>query len=235
MTENIVEQDRGETVLTPEQVAQYLRQHPDFFVHRDDLLLKLTIPHQRGDSISLVERQVALLRERSLTYRRQLTRLVQHAKVNEKLFERIRLLMLSLLECNDLEQLVDVIHDSLYHEFGIEFHSLILFSTMPHNLPIRIEQTETVIAALGKAITQHKAVCGQVGRRELEFLFAEQADNIGSVAIIPLDYALNEPKQLGVLALGSSDKGHFKASMGSLFITNLGDVLSRIMARHLYP
>ncbi|WP_020584140.1 DUF484 family protein [Endozoicomonas elysicola] len=224
--------DRG--ALKPRQVADYLKEHPDFFVGRDELLLDLKLPHQRGDAISLVERQVALLRERALNYRHQLAGLAENAKENEKLFERMRLLILSLLESKDLEQLVEVIGDSLNHEFGIEFHSLILFSEKPMSLPVRIEHTDVVVEALGSIMTSGKAICGQVTQAELDFLFQEQAGNVGSVAIAPLSYALSEPQQLGVLALGSKDKNHFKASMGTLFISYLGDVLSRILARQLH-
>lgn len=241
MTEQIVETDREQQetldqpkALKPGQVADFLREHPDFFVGRDDLLLDLTLPHQRGDAISLVERQVALLRERALDYRHQLVRLADNAKANEKLFERMRLLVLALLESRDLEQLVEVIGDSLNHEFGIEFHSLILFSDQPMNLPVRIEHTDVVVEALGSIMTSGKAICGQVTQAELDFLFQEQADNVGSVAIAPLSYALSEPQQLGVLALGSQDKHHFKASMGTLFISYLGDILSRVLARQLH-
>ncbi|WP_257282703.1 DUF484 family protein [Endozoicomonas sp. SESOKO1] len=244
MTEQTVEVDEVEkgqqethrepTALNPGQVADYLRTHPDFFVGRDDLLLDLTLPHQRGDAISLVERQVALLRERALDYRHQLARLADNARENEKLFERMRLLVLSLLESKDLEQLVEVIGDSLNHEFGIEFHSLILFREKPMNLPVRVEHTDVVVEALGSIMTSGKAICGQVTQAELDFLFQEQAGNVGSVAIAPLSYAFSEPQQLGVLALGSQDKHHFKASMGTLFISYLGDILSRVLARQLH-
>ena len=230
--ESMTSDDRG--VLKPRQIADYLKEHPDFFVGRDELLLDLKLPHQRGDAISLVERQVALLRERALDYRHQLVRLAENAKENEKLFERMRLLVLSLLESKDLEQLVEVISDSLNHEFGIEFHSLILFSEKPMSLPVRIEHTDVVVEALGSIMTSGKAICGQVTQAELDFLFQEQGGNVGSVAIAPLNYALSEPQQLGVLALGSKDKDHFKASMGTLFISYLGDVLSRILARQLH-
>ncbi|WP_257264166.1 DUF484 family protein [Endozoicomonas sp. ONNA2] len=240
MTEQTVKVDKEQA--TPEQpktlnsgqVADFLREHPEFFVGRDDLLLDLTLPHQRGDAISLVERQVALLRERALAYRHQLARLADNAKANEKLFERLRLLVLSLLESRDLEQLVEVIGDSLNHEFSIEFHSLILFSENPMNLPVRVEHSDAVAEALGSIMTSGKAICGQVTQAELKFLFQEQADNIGSVAIAPLGYALSEPQQLGVLALGSQDKQHFKASMGTVFISYLGDILSRMLARQLH-
>lgn len=214
-------------------VAEYLKENPDFFVGRDELLLELTLPHQRGDAISLVERQVSLLRERNVDYRQQLARLGENARDNEKLFERMRLLVLALLESKDLEQLVEVIRDSLDHEFGIEFHSLILFSEMPMNLPVRIEHVDVVVAELGKIVTTGKAICGQITDDERNFLFQKQSAQVGSVAIAPLNYALSEPRQLGVLALGSKDKNRFKASMGTMFISYLGDVLSRVLARHM--
>ncbi len=44
--------------LTAEQVAAYLRAHPEFFVDHDELIPELRIPHQPGDAVSLVERQV---------------------------------------------------------------------------------------------------------------------------------------------------------------------------------
>ena len=77
----------GGAVLAPAQVTDYLLENPDFFVGRDDLLLKLKLPHQRGNTISLVERQVALLRERAMDYRRQLAHLTENARDNERLFD----------------------------------------------------------------------------------------------------------------------------------------------------
>jgi len=225
---------QGPSVPSPRQVADYLAENPNFFVGRDDLLLKLTLPHQRGDAISLVERQVALLRERALDYRHQLAHLSENARDNEKLFERLRVLVLSLLDCNDLVQLVDVISDSLNHEFGIEFHSLILFDGQPLSLPIRTEPVKEAVNALGSMMVSGKAICGQVTQDKRDFLFREQAEQVQSVAIIPLNYTLSEPRQLGILAMGSRDKGHFRASMGTVFINYLGDVLSRILARHLH-
>ncbi len=224
----------GSVALAPAQVAEYLAENPDFFVGRDDLLLKLTLPHQRGDAISLVERQVALLRERVLDYRHQLTHLSDNARDNEKLFQRLRTLVLSLLDCNDLVQLVDVISDSLGHEFGVDFHSLILFDDVPLNLPIRTEPLKQAVNALGSIMLSGKAICGQVTREKSDFLFQEQAGQVRSVAIIPLNYTLSEPRQLGVLAMGGRDKRKFQASMGTVFISYLGDVLSRILARHLH-
>lgn len=218
--------------LKPQEVADYLEQHPDFFTGKDDLLLKLTLPHRRGEAVSLVERQIALLREGNVDYRHRLACLSETAKDNERLFERMRKLVLMLLESRDLEQLLETIADSLSHEFNIELHSLILFSEKPMNLPVRIEHLDVATRALGKLLEKSKPECGQFEDEELGFLFPEQEKGIGSVAVIPLIYSLNEPQQLGVLALASKDPEHFQEGVGSLFTGYIGDVLSRMLAMH---
>ena len=223
---------KAQTGLKPQEVADYLEQHPDFFIGKDDLLLKLTLPHQRGEAISLVERQIALLREGNMDYRRRLAYLSETAKDNERLFERMRKLVLMLLESRDLEQLLEAIADSLNHEFKIELHSLILFSERPMSLPVRIEHVDVATKALGNILEKGKPVCGQFEGDELKFLFPVQDEDIGSVAIIPLTYSLNEPQQLGVLTLASKDPEHFQEGMGSLFTGYIGDVLSRMLTLH---
>ena len=101
------------------------------------------------------------------------------------------------------------------------------------SLPVRIEHVDVATAALGEVIGKGVAVSGRFSEEQVEFLFPEQADDVGSVAIIPLAYTLNDPAQLGVLALASKDPEHFRAGMGHLFINYLGDVLSRVLAQQL--
>ncbi len=46
-------------MLTPEQVADYLRQNPGFFEQNVDLLVNIQIPHPHGGrAVSIVERQL---------------------------------------------------------------------------------------------------------------------------------------------------------------------------------
>jgi uncharacterized protein YigA (DUF484 family) len=51
--------------LTADIVSDYLREHPDFFEQHPDVLRDLKISHVGDGAVSLVERQVAVLRERN--------------------------------------------------------------------------------------------------------------------------------------------------------------------------
>ncbi|MBV2204900.1 MAG: DUF484 family protein, partial [Pseudomonas sp.] len=111
-----------------EAVAAYLRAHPEFFVDHDELLTELRLPHQPGAAVSLVERQVKLLRERNIEMRHRLSQLMDVARDNDRLFDKTRRLVLDLLDASSLEEVVSAVEDSLRHEFQVPYVSLILFS-----------------------------------------------------------------------------------------------------------
>src|SRR5580658_8284074 len=77
--------------LTEEQaVAQYLQHNPDFFEQHPQLLARLRLQHPRnGSTVSLIERQVEVLREKIQTQDQKLAEFVQVARANNVLAEKI--------------------------------------------------------------------------------------------------------------------------------------------------
>ena len=96
-------------------VMRYLRENPDFFGRHPMLLTDLSLPHDSGEAISLVERQVAILRERNIDMRRRLTHLVGAANTNDTLFEKTRRFTLNMLDCDDLETVDHLNPTVLWH------------------------------------------------------------------------------------------------------------------------
>ncbi|MFJ3483802.1 DUF484 family protein [Pseudomonas sp. NPDC090202] len=213
--------------LEAEAVAAWLQQHPEFFSERDDLLVAMRVPHQRGDTVSLVERQLKLLRERNIEMRHRLSQLMDVARDNDRLFEKTRRLILALMDATSLEEIVIAVEDSLRQEFQVPFVSLILFSDNPMTVGRWVSSAEAQ-KAIGGLISSGKTVCGALREHELEFLFgAEQSKEVGSTAIV----TLNHQGLHGVLAIGSRDPQHYKSSVGTLFLTYIADVLSRLLPR----
>lgn len=219
--------------LNSDDVAEYLRQHPDFFSDQDELLMSLSLPHRRGSAISLYERQLGLLRQRNDELKQRLNRLISIAHDNDRLFDSSRRLALALIESTDLEQVAETLRDGLENDFGVEFHSLILFNKEPVDIPVRTENPDVANSILGDLLVSlnggQKVVCGRLADKELEFLFPDDHSSIGSVALSPLNF----PDSVGVLALGSRDENHFRASMGNLFLGYLSDVLCRVLNRFM--
>lgn len=217
--------------ISAEQVAAYLRDHPAFFVEHDELIPELLIPHQPGEAVSLVERQVKLLRERNIDMRHRLSHLMDVARDNDRLFDKTRRLVLGLLDANSLEDVVSTVEDSLRQEFQVPFVSLILFSDNPQSVGRWVSSAEAH-QQIGSLLSAGKTTSGVLRPAELSFLFpTEPRGQIGSAAVA----SLSHQGLHGVLAIGSPDANHYKSSMGTLFLGYVAEVLSRVLPRFAKP
>ncbi len=221
--------DKKNDALNEDQVVAFLRNNPTFFRNHDDLLLEMRLPHESGKAISLLERQVNVLRERNMDMRHRLNKLLDNARDNDKLFDKTRRLVLSILEVDTVDDIVDKVIESLQNDFQVDASSLILFGTsanFPHANCRRVDAGEAR-KHIGSVIKNNRAVCGILRTDELAFLFPKQHEQIGSAAIVPL--AFHNP--VGVLAIGSFDPHHYRSSMGTLFLTYIAEVLNRTLPR----
>jgi hypothetical protein len=216
--------------LDSDTVAAYLRLHPEFFIDHDELIPELRIPHQRGDTVSLVERQVKLLRERNIEMRHRLSQLMDVARDNDRLFDKTRRLVLDLLDASSLEEVVSCVEDSLRREFQVPFVSLILFSEAP--LPVgRSVSSAEAHQAIGGLLAGGKTICGVLREHELSFLFSAESAQVGSAAVV----SISHQGLHGVLAIGSADPQHYKSSLGTLFLGYIAEVLARVVPGFATP
>lgn len=217
--------------LDPEQVAAYLQSHPEFFVDHQELLGDLFLPHASGPAVSLVERQVSILRERNIDMRNRLSKLLDNARENDKLFDKTKRLVLTLIEGQDLGDIIDALHYSFDKEFNIHFTTLQLFGNID-KLPSSQAQVVPIALArehIGALLKSNRAMCGTLGQKELDFLFGKHANAIGSVATVPLVHGTT----FGLLAIGNRDPQYYRSSMGTLFLGYIAEVLNRLLPKYL--
>ncbi len=227
MTEQTAHQKAEE--LTREQVADYLRENPEFFVDQDELLRSLTLPHDSGRAISLVERQVHLFREQRDTLRRELVELVSIARQNDRLFEKSKRLLMQVIEARTLNDMASAIDDSIRGDFGLDAASVLLFTEAnvagASQGALHVVRPVEARERLGSLLEGDRAVCGQFRESERAFLFPDRDEPIASVALVPL----RSDELVGVFAVGSCQPGYFDQSMGSLFLSYISDTLSRLL------
>ncbi|WP_024461709.1 DUF484 family protein [Marinimicrobium sp. LS-A18] len=225
------EQRTEASQVTDEQVAQYLEAHPDFFVQHRKLLADLELPHESGPAVSLVERQVSVLRERNMDMRHRLSKLLDNARENDKLFDKTKRLVLALLEGRDMGDIIDALCFSFDQDFNIHYTSILLFGHED-----RVPSSQARVVTIGEArqhiaplLKNNRAMCGTLGEGELQFLFGDNAHQIGSVATVPLVHG----NAYGLLAIGNRDPHYYRSSMGTLFLGYIAEVLNRLLPEHL--
>ncbi len=217
-------------------VIKFLETHVDFFERHPDLLSSLRLPHESGQAISLIEKQVSVLRDQNTTLKKQLDQLLHNAKANEKLNERINSLILSLLDADSLDSVINIIEQRLSADFNADEVVIRLFNTGHPAMaahPEIIDWDEPALGAFEKIIAGRKPICGSLKPGQLESLFNDDAGNIGSAALIPLVENDQSTTCYGMLAIGSQDHMRFRSDMGTTFLKHLGDVLARVLRYHL--
>jgi len=117
MTETTAERKQKEITLTAADVANYLRQNPGFFSNRPDILYDMELPHAQGSASSLLERQANVLRTRNTELRHKLNDFVSIARDNDRLFNQIKTLGLSLLEANSVAEISSRLRQILTKDF----------------------------------------------------------------------------------------------------------------------
>jgi uncharacterized protein YigA (DUF484 family) len=213
-------------------IADYLQAHPDFFERYTGLLATLQLPHSTGGAaISLVERQVAVLRQQNQNLEQKLGDLVEVARGNDVLAEKIHSLALLLFSANGRDEVVDVLERQLLVAFGADQAMLVLFDDTGKAADYDgrfLRQIKRDDAALGPFKTFLKAStarCGTVRDTQRDFLFGTDNIEIGSVALIPL----GPESDLGFLAIGSHSADHFHPGKSIDFLTRLGELVACVL------
>mgnify|MGYP001588690628 CR=1 FL=1 len=211
--------------LTDGEVRDYLKTHSDFFERHPDMLDHLHISHSTGSAVSLVEKQVSVLRERNMDMRKRLTSLTENARDNDKLYEFTRNLVLGLLEARTLADVCSAFTRSMAEDFAVEHASIILFGDPGQaHTDCRVVSADSARIEVGALMKSRSAVCGVLREEELGYLFPN-SDGIGSAAVMPL----SNGSDMGIIAVGSSDANHYSSSMGTLFLGHIAEVLVRLL------
>ena len=213
----------------PESViADYLKSHPDFFERHPLILLGLKLPHRTGGSaISLVERQVSMLRQRNAQLERQFKDLVAVAKSNDALVEKIHQLGLKLMRAHDLPARLEGLETGLREDFGAERAVLVLFddkapaAAQREGFVRRLSADDADVKPFAAFLRAAKPRCGPLRDRQ-KYIFERDADSVSSAALVPL----GADASLGFLIIGSHDPDHFHPGKRMDFLARLGELLS---------
>lgn len=231
-----IQQTKGEVdeKLSDKEVEEFLRAHPDFFEKHSELLMDLKIPHPNtGSAVSLIEHQVELFRKQNAKIQKQLDELIQIARENDRLNKNMHQLTLSLMAAKNLNEVLTLLYNNLRTDFSADA-VCIRFLAQPRSskLSDNMEFSGDVgllTKQFGRQLKEGKAICGRAKTEQKKILFDEQGNKVKSLAFIPLRFN----HSAGLLAIGSYDEKRFHSGMGTLFLNQLGEIVSKTVNRFL--
>lgn len=209
----------AETELTAADVASWLEHNPKFFADHPELLARIRVPHPSGTT-SLIERQVAQLREDKERLERQLGHLSSIAGENEQLMRRLHGLTLALTKASDPERLLMVLDERLRADFRADAVRLLPEPgcALPDGADLVHPLPEERPQWLVRLLEHGRPECGRLTRDKRFLVFGEAGETLGSAALIPI-------AETGLLAIGAESDDRFHPGMGTLFLELLGETL----------
>lgn len=217
--------------ITEDDIAQFLVNTPDFFERHAELLasVQLTSPHV-GRAVSLMERQVEILRERLRQLELRAAEMIRHGQENTGLLDRLHRWTCELLAVNDPAALPAAVTDGLAVRFDVPQVALKLWGVAPPWADAPFAQGASDDAR-AFATSLRQPFCGaNPGVEPVQWLV--NPDAAVSLALLPLRRAEDAPA-FGLLVLASPDARRFQASAGTEFLARIGDQAAAALSRLL--
>jgi len=219
--------------VAEDQIADHLVAHPEFFERHPSVLARLRLPHQRGSAaVSLVERQVLVLREKHETLEQKLRELIENGRTNDAIADRTHRLTRRLLRARDLGAVIAALETSLREDFGASRWVILItdpslgaaasghLRVVPRGSP-ELKIFETFFESA-------RPRSGQIRDTQRDYLFGADGSQVGSTVLIPL----GERAALGLLAIASHDTERYLPTMSTDFLIRIGEIVSEaIVAR----
>ncbi len=196
-----------------QEIIDFLTKHPDFFSRHVDVLADLPVRHATGPAVSLIERQVGVLRDRNTRLQERLDLLLAAARDNESRVIAVNHLARNLIQADSLTSVVAGLTESLHTDFEVDGVCVALFGPLPQvDGPLWLSRAATE-PVLSDFFRQGRIECGPLSA-DLKALLFPRHSELQSGALVPLDRI----NPLGLLAIASTDFQRFTPDMGAMFL-----------------
>ncbi len=199
--------------LSEEQVVAYLKAHPQLLTRYPDALEALELSHASGSAVSLIERQVEVLRGRNARLDARLARTLIRAPSLAAIAAGLRA---NMREDFDVDEVFLGVNGTAFKRHDIE-------GVTP------IEPGGAIARAYDNFFRTRLIECGPIDEAKAKLLFPKAEQPIRSAAIVPLE----KEKNLGVVALGSRDAGRFVPRQGKLFLEMVAELIAAAVRARL--
>lgn len=208
--------------MNANDIAGYLKSHPEFFEQYAELLSQIHIPSPHGGkAISITEWQMGLLRDKVKGLEARLAEMIAFGAENDAIAAKAHRLGVALQGARDPAGATRVLYSHLGGDFAV-----------PH-VTVRLwhdggdADVDASIKAFAGAL--ERPYCGDAAGQDAVGWLGEAAGHVRSVAQIPL--RSGDGACFGLLLLASEEPRRFYAGMGTLFLERIGEMAAAALLR----
>ena len=211
--------------MNPDDVAAYLKEHPEFFETHADMLAEIYLPHPHGGrAIPISERQILTLREKNRQLENKLRELIEFGEENDAIGDKVQRLAVALFGAKDLAAAAHALQFNLREDFAV-----------PH-VAVRAWRGSidgTALAGASDATREFAAsltqpYCSSRAMVDTAALFGADVQP-RSWAYLPL----RDGETFALIVLASEDAKRFYPEMGTMFLKRIGELAAAALSGHL--
>lgn len=215
---------------------------PDAFIRYPELFELITLQDEKANSTntaSFLERQINVLKNKVVEQRQQTVAMIQNAKHNEFITERLFKITHELTACVDIDDIFDVLYQDTINAFGIDFLSINIarepiVATKSEQLPeISSEYSDNEgYQHILERVSSGTSLCiDRFPDSVVHTFFQDHHNDLASAAFVPL-IRPHDSGCFGILGLGSKHKDKFSNKLhGTLHLDRLGTLAATAIDR----
>ncbi len=223
----------AEPELDEAQVVAFLKANPDFLARHPELFETLELRHASGAAVSLIERQVEILRGKSGRLEDRLKALLDAARDNETRAANVHRLARSLIRAPTLAATVTALRKCLREDFDVDdcWIGVGAGALKRHDIEGLhvLDPAGPVARAFENFFRTRLVECGPLDEARAKLLFPQAKALPRSAAIVPLE----KESGLGMLVLASTDRERFQPRQGRLFLDMTADLVAAAVRARL--
>ncbi|UXY15138.1 DUF484 family protein [Chitiniphilus purpureus] len=212
--------------MQSQEVLAWLKNNPGFFDDYADDMAEIFVPHNhRGQAVSLAERQLLTLRDKTRALESRLTELLQFGEDNDAISDKLHRLTLDLIQAEDLSGVIGTLEYHLRERFRVPHVAIRLWLPSDSGLREFERVGESVVRLAQNLVSPY---CGPYVTEEVLAWFDEAGPQLKSFA----QFALRTGEEpFGILVLASEDEERFYPDMGTLYLQRLSELVSAAVRR----
>jgi len=212
------------------EVAEYLKEHPEFFAEHAEMMSQIEIPSPHGDkAVSITERQMATLREKARQLEAKLAELIRFGEENDAIGDKVHELGVALTAAADLPAVLRAIYAHLGGAFAVP-HVVVRLWAADDSGSGSAEFMPTAETIRNAVAALDHPYCGPAADQETADWFGGRGGHVRSLAQVPLRRG---DETFGVLVLASEEAHRFYPEMGTLYLERIGEMAAAALGRVL--
>ncbi|HTY03540.1 MAG TPA: DUF484 family protein [Rhodocyclaceae bacterium] len=213
------------------EVASYLKSHPEFFELYGELLSQIHIPSPHGGkAISITERQMGVMRDKLKQLEAKLGELIAFGEENDAISAKTHRLGVALQGATDCAGVTRALYAHLGGDFAVPHVAVRVWTGTGAGEAAEFGAVADSVKALAGALTH--PYCGPAAGQEAVQWLGESAAHVRSVAQIPLrERGSEDGACFGLLLLASEEAHRFYPEMGTLYLERIGDMAAAALLR----